>query len=67
MAELLPCPFCGHKPELERHDDGSVILNCRTFNCVLVGCELFDWEEENMVAGWNTRVAQTSAQWGNDE
>ena len=53
MADLLPCPFCGSKAEIERYGDSrkSTIYSCT--NC---GCSLETGEEWGHGRRWNERA-----------
>ena len=62
MAELLPCPFCGEKPHLDRHDifcDCGATIEIPLF---VTGKESVDgfptYEEarQEMIDRWNTRT-----------
>lgn len=61
MAELKPCPLCGQKPMLDRHeiycDNCHLIIN---FSDFVYSGEADDWEEakEMAVKTWNTRTPQ---------
>jgi hypothetical protein len=56
-ATLLPCPFCGHAPELFESiiGDGCYIVTCGNGRC-LTKPSLDRAGKENAVSAWNTRA-----------
>ena len=59
QADLLPCPFCGHKPEVERW--GSRRQSC-IIECGYCGARLESSDEgEGNATSWNTRIAAPQA------
>lgn len=70
MEALLPCPFCGLPPTINRIEPhthsgllkelgipdhpGSVVIEC------ICGCGLLDATQEAVTARWNRRDARTS-------
>lgn len=56
MAELLPCPFCGGKAEIQRNCYEQYFVVCKNCKCVM-------WAEycrdaEQVKSAWNTRTPQ---------
>ena len=54
MAELLPCPFCGGKAEIQRNCYEQYFVVCKNCKCVM-------WAEycrdaEQVKSAWNTRT-----------
>ncbi len=50
--KLLPCPFCGGRPETERFGNGR---QSTIYACVECGCRLETGETFNHGARWNER------------
>jgi Lar family restriction alleviation protein len=53
MADLLPCPFCGHKAEFER--EGTARHSC-IVACTSCGARHESGDTWNSGASWNRRV-----------
>ena len=51
--ELLPCPFCGGKAEINRFGN---FLQSTQYECTDCGCLLETGEEFNHGTQWNTRA-----------
>jgi len=56
--ELLPCPFCGHDPEMFQIGQNRVKIKCT--NCLVekeqkVLRQSTDWLKEQMAIWWNNR------------
>ena len=58
--KLLPCPFCGKEPEIDKYKIQGVMhwdVSCMNDNClVLVETDSFESEEDAMKA-WNKRTS----------
>jgi transcription elongation factor Elf1 len=58
--DLLPCPFCGEQPAVERDARGKHVIWCENENCPasmqLNGNSLLE-----TVKAWNTRGAATAS------
>ncbi len=52
QGELLPCPFCGGKPERKESSDGGRYISCRHCNA---STALHYDRAENLDAAWNNR------------
>lgn len=55
---MLPCPFCGHDPEMFQIGHNRVKIKCN--NCLVekeqkVLRQTADWLKEQMTTWWNTR------------
>jgi len=57
---LLPCPFCGKEPEIDKYKIKGVMqwnVSCMNDNC-LVHVETDDFESENeAIQAWQKRVS----------
>lgn len=53
--ELLPCPFCGDKPQLEESEDGYQDVACLNVYC-LVQPRALAAKERRADTTWNTRA-----------
>ena len=58
--QLLPCPFCGKEPEIDKYKVRDVMvwdIGCMNDDCdVHVETDIFESEEEAIIA-WNTRIS----------
>lgn len=52
-VELLPCPFCGKKPQLLEPDDSNKLWSVSCLSCVSIDLE--ELTEERAIQKWNTR------------
>ena len=63
MAELKPCPFCGDKAHLDRHDifcDCGVKIEIPMYVCgnkSVGGFPTYKEARQEMIEAWNRRVA----------
>jgi hypothetical protein len=61
MVELLPCPFCGGEPHLDRHDifcDCGAMMKIPAYVLVAESADGYPTYEEakqEMIDLWNTR------------
>lgn len=63
QTDLLPCPFCGSQPKLqyignEWSKKRSIIIKCPECRITRTDSTIrfcFDWLEEVVKKGWNTR------------
>lgn len=66
MVKLLPCPFCGQIPMIDKNeifcDDCHVVIN---FSDFVYSGEADDLEEakEMAINTWNTRTPNTEEPW----
>ena len=51
-ADLKPCPFCGHPPELE--EVGGIFNLVHTSDCIALGVTTY-FEAEEAIRKWNRR------------
>ena len=60
MVNLLPCPFCGGKPEVSRNKPlrREWLFNCRR-DCAVTAFTAYTTEEA--IAKWNRRAFSASA------
>ena len=60
MKQLLPCPFCGKEPEIDRYKIKGIMhwnVSCMNDHC-LVHVETDDFEsEEEAIGAWNKRAS----------
>lgn len=60
MGELKPCPFCGHKGELEVGQLGERFVRCSNDNCEAgLGGGCWSNTDAGAIEAWNTRVPDT--------
>lgn len=52
--ELLPCPFCGGRGEIQRYGNSTIST---IYQCIDCGCAVETSEECNYGALWNVRHA----------
>lgn len=57
-SDLLPCPYCGEKPEIEKYsdeyDDNTTRISCKNEDCI--GSHCWQDDEETAIKTWNTRA-----------
>lgn len=58
MQDLLPCPFCGGKAEIN-HWRGEWWVSCENDNCPVMAETLEGTSETEVIAAWNTRHERT--------
>ena len=51
---LLPCPFCGEEPIVEKHPNEPMWK--LTHQCSAVGPIMLDWTEARLIFRWNARA-----------
>ena len=59
MTKLLPCPFCGGEPHLDRHDifcDCGVKILIPTYGDI-DGYRTYEEAKQEMIDLWNTRTS----------
>lgn len=60
MVELLPCPFCGEEPHLDRHDifcDCGAKIEIPLFKENVDGFPTYEEARQEMIDAWNTRAS----------
>ena len=60
MKQLLPCPFCGKEPEIDKYKIKGLMhwdVSCMNDYCLVhVETDYFESEEE-AIGAWNKRVS----------
>lgn len=59
MAELLPCPFCGEKPELQIAGN-TISIRCAGAFCGMAQIHGPSFDTDSVISAWNTRNDESS-------
>ena len=60
MAELKPCPFCGHTPKIERFENRFnriyFAIECHSTDCDIIPQTAWYADKQEAIEAWNRRA-----------